>query len=70
MMSFLLFSTICKHTEKRKKPVLLQFFTFFYLQQEKNDYLCIRVSHTRPAPSEFPQGLTAARVGGRSGAMY
>ena len=29
-----------------------------------------RESHTRPAPSEFPQGLTAARVGGRSGAMY
>ena len=27
-------------------------------------------SHTRPAPSEFPQGLIAARVGGRSGAMY
>ena len=29
-----------------------------------------RVSHTRPAPSEFPQGRKAARVGGRSGAMY
>jgi len=27
------------------------------------------VSPTRPAPSELPQSLTAARVGGRSGAM-
>ena len=26
-------------------------------------------SRTRPAPSEFPQDLTVARVGGRSGAM-
>ena len=32
-------------------------------------YLCPRVSLTRPAPSEFPQDLTVARVGGRSGAM-
>ena len=29
-----------------------------------------RVSHTRPAPSEFPQDRKVARVGGCSGAMY
>ena len=29
----------------------------------------LRVSPTRPAPSEFPQVLTEARVGGCSGAM-
>ena len=29
-----------------------------------------RESRTRPAPSELPQGRNAARVGGRSGAMY
>ena len=28
-----------------------------------------RVSLTRPAPSELPQDLTVARVGGCSGAM-
>ncbi len=28
-----------------------------------------RVSPVRPAPIEFPQGLTAARVDGCSGAM-
>ena len=32
-------------------------------------YFCARVSPARPAPFEFPQGLTAARVGGCSGAM-
>ena len=29
-----------------------------------------RVSHTRSAPVEPPQGRKAARVNGRSGAMY
>ena len=29
-----------------------------------------RVSHTRPAPFEFPQDRKVARVGGCSGAMY
>lgn len=48
----------------------MQFFLILYLQLQKNDYLCAWVSHTRPAPSEFPQGLIAARVGGCSGAMY
>ncbi len=32
-------------------------------------YFCARVSPTRPAPFELPQGLTAARVLGCSGAM-
>jgi len=32
-------------------------------------YFCARVSPVRPAPVEFPQGLTAARVDGCSGAM-
>ena len=36
---------------------------------KKNAYFCTRVSPTRHAPSEFPQGLTAARVLGCSGAM-
>ncbi len=35
----------------------------------KKHYFCARVSPTRPAPFELPQGLTAARVKGRSGAM-
>ena len=36
----------------------------------KNAYLCIRVSHIRPAPAELPQGRKAARVCGCSGAIY
>ena len=32
-------------------------------------YFCARVSPARPAPFELPQGLTAARVLGCSGAM-
>jgi len=32
--------------------------------------LAKRVSPIRPAPAELPQGLTAARVGGRSGAIW
>ena len=40
------------------------------MQYRKNVYLCIRVSHTRPAPIELPQGRKAARVDGCSGAMY
>jgi hypothetical protein len=35
----------------------------------KKLYFCARVSPTRLAPSEFPQGLIAARVGGCSSAM-
>lgn len=48
----------------------MESFCSFFCIEGKNAYICIRESHTRPAPSEFPQGLTAARVGGRSGAMY
>jgi hypothetical protein len=36
---------------------------------KKNGYFCSRVSPARHAPSELPQGLTAARVLGCSGAM-
>ena len=35
----------------------------------KKQYFCARVSPTRLAPFEFPQGLIAARVEGCSGAM-
>ena len=51
-------------------------FAFFLLcfsiriwQLHEKIVLLHRVSPTRPAPSELPQGLTAARVGGCSGAM-
>lgn len=32
-------------------------------------YFCRRVSPVRPAPAELLQGLTTAKVGGRSGAI-
>ena len=35
----------------------------------KKQYFCARVSPTRLAPFELPQGLIAARVGGCSSAM-
>ena len=44
---------------------MIKFFVY-----ENFIYFCARVSHTRPAPSKFPQGRKAARVGGCSGAMY
>ena len=39
------------------------------LQISQNVLLLSRVSPTRPAPFELPQGLTAARVESCSGAM-
>ena len=42
---------------------------FFYLVQELFFILLRRVSATRSAPVESPQGRKAARVNGRSGAM-
>jgi hypothetical protein len=39
------------------------------LQINRKAVLLCRVSPVRPAPDELPQGLTAARVIGRSGAM-
>ena len=44
---------------------MIKFFVY-----ENFIYFCAWVSHTRPAPSKFPQGRKAARVGGCSGAMY
>ena len=42
----------------------------FYLERKVFVILLCRVSHTRSAPVELPQGRKAARVNGRSGAMY
>ncbi len=42
----------------------------FYLERMVFFILLRRVSHTRSAPVEPPQGRKAARVNGRSGAMY
>ncbi len=47
----------------------MKYFFQKCLQGIKKFLLLRRVSPVRPAPAEFPQGLTAARVGGCSGAM-
>ncbi len=44
-------------------------FSCHSLQISEKAVLLCRVSPARPAPFELPQGLTAARVEGCSGAM-
>ena len=44
-------------------------YDFNLLQIREKTLLLCRVSPTRPAPFELPQGLIAARVKGCSGAM-
>ena len=51
--------------------IYVHFFIDLFGHIKKKQYLCarFRVSPTRPAPSQFPQVLTEARVRGCSGAM-
>ena len=55
-------------TQKSKKTQLI-FATFTKMSYFCKSKQAIRVSPVRHAPSEFPQGLTAARVLGCSGAI-
>lgn len=55
--------------EKEHFAFFLPGFLIQIWQLREKIVLLHRVSPTRPAPSELPQGLTAARVGGCSGAM-